>query len=113
MKNYVEIIIPPATNNWLESFYPPDEAALMKMASHCNYCQNPSCCKKEVLDIPGIMRRISCGNFTGAKRLLSRYETDLTEDLLVSFEYKCLRKIESATPVQIREILKQLSLFQT
>ncbi len=72
MKNYVHIMKPPTEADWQEEFYPQDEVAIMKLAGKCLYCEQPSCCNRRILDIPGIMRRVTCGNFTGARMVVRK-----------------------------------------
>ena len=72
MSNYVHVLRPPVEKDWLYKFYMPEEAEIMSLASECLYCENPACCDRRVLDIPGIMRRVTCGNFKGAKAVVRR-----------------------------------------
>ncbi len=114
MKNYVQIIKPPVKTNWMQQFYPAADAEIMTLAGKCFYCKNPSCCKKEILNIPGIMRRITCTNFTGAQKELSK--STITEILgkpsgdifLDTCERNCIQATTYNKPVLIKKIVHSL-----
>lgn len=108
MKNYVEVLEPPVTQDWQYLHYPPEEADSMTLAAKCNFCANPTCCKRDILDIPSIMRRVACGNFTGAHKVLKDSNIIFTEDLTKGWEYQCIRRIDSSSPVSITEIINFL-----
>ena len=111
-KNYVQIVKAPVEHGWLEQYYPADDAKIMSLASKCRYCTNPSCCQKDFLNIPGIMRRITCGNFAGARKELDQ-STVLSQkadtpssytDALDNYERNCIQN----NPVEIKKILLYL-----
>ncbi|MDO5414861.1 MAG: NAD(P)/FAD-dependent oxidoreductase [Bacillota bacterium] len=78
MKDHVVELDRPVTKDWIYECFSEDTASVMKAAGKCMYCESPSCCKKEILNVPGIMRRASCGNMTGAYKIIT---TSLMEDL--------------------------------
>lgn len=108
MQNYVTILPHPIEREWLYQVYPSDEAALMTMAGRCQYCSAPSCCPKERLDIPGILRRTACGNFAGALKVMRQTifaESELfhmENGFLRDCEENCIRKntTDGAVPLQ-------------
>lgn len=108
MKNYVEILEPPLAQNWLYIHYSPEEADLMKSANQCNFCTNPTCCRKDIFDVPSVMRRVACGNFAGAYKLLINSKILFTDHLLEKWEHRCIRNIEVSQPVSIKEIMGSL-----
>lgn len=108
MKNYVKVFHPPVTDDWLEKCYSPKDALLMKQASQCFYCENPSCCPNETPNIPGIMRRITCGNFYGAIKEIRKCMSLPDETFLEDCEHKCVQTNTSSGPVPIKEIFHTL-----
>lgn len=108
--DYVHILKPPVENDWLYQYYPPEDADMMKLAAECLYCKNPSCCNRQVLDIPGIMRRVTCGNFKGAKgvvrRAIREAKVPFGERFLAVCDKNCVREeshIEEIIPYVMRK----------
>lgn len=108
IKNYVKVLYPPIERDWLHNYYPEKEASIMAQAAKCYYCQNPACCQKEKLNIPGIMRRLTCGNFYGAVKEMQKYTKTLDNTILENFENNCIQNTAANSPVPIREILSYL-----
>ena len=108
MKNYVQVMQTPVQHDWLAKCYPTQEAQIMQLAGKCQYCSNPSCCQKAVLDIPGIMRRTTCGNFTGAKKLIQNSKIPLSDTALIACEKNCIQSKTPNSTVAIKEIIKTL-----
>lgn len=108
MKNYVKVLYPPVKKDWLQKFYPAKEADVMAQAAKCYYCQNPTCCPKETLNIPGIMRRITCGNFYGAVKEVNKCVLSIDDTFLEQCEENCIQNRESNHSVPIKEILNYL-----
>lgn len=104
-KNYVHILKPPVQERWMYDFYAGEDVKIMELAGKCCYCEYPACCKKEILDIPGIMRRVSCGNFIGAKKILKKASKTLPEDFLENCGKKCIRGKE-CIPTVLSWLLK-------
>lgn len=107
-KNYVRIIEPPIEENWMFDFYPSETAGIMKQAGKCRYCSEPACCPRKRLDVPGVMRRIACGNLAGARKVLGEADCRLTGEFLAECEKLCVQREEKGDPVRISEILKRL-----
>lgn len=109
MKNYVHICATPVTTNWMTEYYPPEEAEIMQAASKCRYCTNPSCCPKNTLDIPGILRRTTCGNFIGAKKVIHNSSIPIDDDTLTTFENKCVQAHTNTGAVSIKKIISYIT----
>lgn len=104
-KDYVRILHPPADIDSFLQEYPPDEADIVTLARRCFYCTEPSCCAKNRLDIPGIMRRVTCGNFVGAKRLAEEASDCLNDELFKVLEADCIQANTSQGSVAIKAVL--------
>ncbi|MPN37688.1 hypothetical protein SDC9_185208 [bioreactor metagenome] len=63
-----------------------------------------------MLDVPGIMRRVAVGNFTGAARLVAQGEarTPLTDEFLAECQQRCIRSRQHRPPVEIAEVLSYI-----
>ena len=72
--DYVTIVKKPYTEENLKLSSDKTEDRIGKLAMKCQYCMNPRCkkaCKKDV-PIRDINRRLSVGNFYGARKLLNK-----------------------------------------
>ena len=107
-KNYVHLIEPPVEKNWMQNYYSKSDIDLMSLANKCLFCERPSCCSKHTLDIPGIMRRVAYGNFTGAKKVLEKFEEELSTDFVVECEKKCIQNKNWDGGVLIWQVLEIL-----
>lgn len=107
-KNYVHILKPPVEKDWMQAYYGKSAIRLMTTANKCLFCEHPSCCQKEKLDIPDIMRRVACGNFIGAKKELERFEEELSSDFVAECEKKCIQTVNSNNGVLIWQVLEML-----
>ena len=107
-KNYVHILKPPVESDWMNSYYDEPTIRLMTTANKCLFCEHPSCCRKQTLDIPGIMRRAACGNFTGAKKVLEKFEEELSTDFVVECEKRCIQNVKKGDGVLIWQVLEIL-----
>lgn len=94
MKDHVVELETPVKNNWVYDIYPADEADIMKAASKCLHCEHPSCCRKELLDIPGMMRRAACGNFKGAAYILNNTYINLNDRFINDCEASCISGVD-------------------
>lgn len=103
MQNYVHIRKPPVEQDWIRECYSAGDAGLMSLAGKCLYCTHPACCSREILDIPGIMRRVSCGNFIGAAKAVRGADGTVDTHLLTTCEERC---IQAQTPQQAVEIVR-------
>ncbi len=107
-KNYVHILKPPVEKDWMQAYYGKSAICLMTTANKCLFCEHPSCCQKEKLDIPGIMRRVACGNFIGAKKVLEEFEWELSIDFVAECEKKCIQNRNGDNGVLIWQVLEIL-----
>ena len=107
-KNYVHILKPPVEKDWMQAYYGKSAIRLMTTANKCLFCEHPSCCQKEKLDIPGIMRRVACGNFIGAKKVLEEFEWELSIDFVTECEKKCIQNVTEKNGVLIWQVLEML-----
>lgn len=91
----------------------PQEIHLHDLASACQWCSEPGCTLAcpSAYDIRGAMRRIECGNFYGAERLLQETTGSETISCLscdAPCEQHCLRRLFDGWSVSIREALSGL-----
>lgn len=107
-KEYVKILPHPLQKDWIDHCYPRETAILMHLASKCLYCTHPSCVSKEILNIPGILRRISCANFYGAAKECRKTSQSLTDDFLSECEKHCIQVNSPQGSVPITRIIKEL-----
>lgn len=105
--NYVRIVDKPFTPADLYSGYPEETRAVMRKASACQYCEHPGCSKDISLDIRGIMRRVTVGNFAGAKKLADKYlqDTGQQEFCLSACEEGCVQKAKTGKSVEIQTVV--------
>ena len=141
MKNYVRTVPKPFTAGMMYADYSTEEQEILKAAMRCRFCEHPSCTSpgKTIIrlindnervenwaDIPGIMRRVSVGNFYGAKKrweqtkpeaetvpgTRTKPEQELTaaviETILYQYEQKCICNVQTGTPVALRKIISYL-----
>lgn len=105
--NQVRLVAKPFNAERLYDGCPEDQKAIMLKASRCQFCEDPSCAMNKDIDIPGIMRRVTVGNFTGAKkiatRLLSGEEEDKTS--FAACEAHCILNRQNDTPVEIQQVI--------
>lgn len=87
-KAYVHLIDSPFTKDLLFAEDNPELRTIRLAARRCLYCEHPSCCEGTDLDVPGIMRRVTVGNYKGAKRLLA----SATMDTYKVLESSCIRE---------------------
>ncbi|NCC64883.1 MAG: FAD-dependent oxidoreductase, partial [Spirochaetia bacterium] len=96
-KQYVHLIKPPFTEEQLYVSEDEKRNEIQKAARRCLLCEHPSCAKIDELDVRGIMRRVTVGNFLGAKRRLecfgytdfSRCETHCIREEAVAIKDVC------------------------
>ena len=104
MKNFVRIVDKPFKADQLYDGYGDAARTVMRKAMRCRLCEHPTCTKEK--DIRGIMRRVSVGNFKGAKKLWLQNPTD--RDSLEKYEKTCIRAIESKSAVEIQAVIDYL-----
>lgn len=78
VKEYVVELDKPVTKDRLYANHSIQKAKIMEAASKCMFCESPACCNKNILDIPGIMRRASCGNMIGAYKAFTDSSMPIT-----------------------------------
>ena len=103
MTNYIRLVDKPFTADRLYETHSKPEQLIMRQALRCRLCEHPSCSKGDVTDIRGIMRRVSVGNFVGAKNCWLKSPVD--EQKLVRYENSCICASETGAPVSIRKII--------
>lgn len=88
---------------------------LAKMARRCQFCEEAKCvsaCENKIL-IPDITRRLAVGNVVGAKKQINENVLQLCMHCdSVSCKQYCIRQ-GSNEPVEIKEIIKQMSMVDT
>lgn len=84
----------PASSNTIYDHYPKEKAEIMKLASQCLHCEDPSCCKKAFLDMPGIMRRVACGNFKGASNICNNSFINISDGFIKECEASCIGNVD-------------------
>lgn len=109
-KDYVRIVEKPYRGENLKLSNDEIEDYIGKLSMNCQYCMNPSCqkaCSKSV-PIRDINRRLSVGNFYGARKLLKEYkENPCINCEAISCEKSCIRRKFDRT-VDIKEINSKL-----
>jgi prolycopene isomerase len=107
MKNYVRVLEKPVTADALYQRYPTDRRSIMLKASACQYCEHPACSINQDIDIRGIMRRVTVGNFAGAKKIArSLFSGNRADTLfLAECEQKCVRNLNHDLQVEIQMII--------
>lgn len=111
MKNYVNIVKGPFKEEDLFSNYSEELRGIMQKASKCQYCEHPTCMKETNLDIRGIMRRVTVGNFIGARRLASNFTTgneDQTQ-ILLNCQNRCIQNFKIQKPVEIKAVVNYIA----
>lgn len=100
----------PYTGKNLKLSSDKNEDKIGKLAMKCQYCMNPRCQKscKNNIPIRDINRRLSVGNFYGARKLLNQFDTNPCINCEnVSCEEVCIRN-KFAESVSIKEINSNL-----
>jgi prolycopene isomerase len=106
MQNFVNIMDKPFTPDRLFEGYAEPEKQVMHASMHCRLCEYPSCTKGNGSDIRGIMRRVSAGNFTGARKVWLKHPVDPAG--LAQYEADCIWAKEGGQPVAIRQVINFL-----
>ena len=109
--DYVTIVQKPYTGDNLKLSSNKTEDKIGKLAMKCQYCINPRCEKvcKNNIPIRDINRRLSVGNFYGARKLLNKYSKNPCINCEnISCEENCIRR-KFAEPVNIKEINSNLT----
>jgi len=107
MPNYVRIVEKPFTQSQLYADYPQEQQAVMRAAFRCQFCENPTCSPGNVLDFRGMLRRVSVGNFVGARKVAEEISThNIAEsEKLREAEDNCVLNKLRGEPVEIRAVM--------
>lgn len=110
MKNYVNIVEKPFKPEDLYAGYPENVRNVMLSASKCQYCERPACMEGTTLDIRGIMRRVTAGNFVGAAKLAENFMPDEMQRNreLSNSQIRCSQNVLIGKPVEIQAIIEYL-----
>ncbi len=114
MKNYVRMVDKPFRAERLYDGYPEEMRVIMRKASRCQYCENPQCSMNRDFNIRGIMRRVTVGNFAGAKKLVKQFlSTDrLNKTSLAECEKQCVLNENVGSPVEIQTVIDYITTKQ-
>ena len=107
MKNVVRIVEKPVTEDTLYSHIPEGKRTIMLKAMRCRFCEHPACSAGGNVDIRGIMRRAAVGNFFGAAKRWNMTKTN--SEVLSAYEDSCVHAAEGGKPVEIVEIIRDIS----
>lgn len=102
-KNFVRQLPLPFTREQLYAEEPEPRQNAMRAAMRCRFCERPMCAEHSGVDIPGVMRRIAVGNFTGAIKCYLAHPAK--KGALIEFEKRCIRAQEGGEPVEIRRVI--------
>ncbi len=110
MKNFVNLVDKPFETKDMYKSYPEKMRNIMLKAFKCQYCEKPLCTENSDIDIRGVMRRVSVGNFVGAGKLVEHFEIPEGErsEILSRFEDKCIQREKLNMPVEIKSIIEYL-----
>ena len=114
MRNYVRTVAKPFDADRLYEGYPEDVRVIMRESYRCQYCETPQCSADADWDIRGIMRRVSVGNFAGAKKLARRSPDTkpLSKPSLAEAEQRCVLNKDGGSPVAIRKVIDHITVWQ-
>jgi prolycopene isomerase len=108
MKNYVTIINKPFLPENLLSEYPENTREIMLKANRCQYCESPACSGETGIDIRGILRRTSVGNFFGAKKIIAGQDKEKFLKVLPQCEKNCIMNKTAEKSVEIIKVIEFL-----
>ena len=103
MQDYVRLVEKPFTADRLFEGYPEPQKEVMRASMHCRLCEFPSCTKGNGADVRGIMRRVSAGNFTGARKAWLKHPIDAAG--LDQYEADCVWAKEGGQAVAIGQVI--------
>jgi prolycopene isomerase len=107
MQNYVRIVDKPFTSDKLFEGSNASDAAVMRGAMRCRFCEVPSCTRAAPTDIRGIMRRTAVGNFVGARKAWAK--APVNSAALLKYENNCICSAEEGQAVEIGKIVTFLN----
>jgi prolycopene isomerase len=109
LKNVVTVLEKPFSDRrLLYEGYPEAARDIADKAFRCRFCENPACCIAPGQDFEGITRRVSVGNFKGAKKLADASPDSYDDALLEQSENACILNQDPGGPVALRDILMYL-----
>ncbi len=106
MKNYVRLVDKPYRQEDLYREFSPEKREIMLKARHCEYCEQPGCRDAVELDVRGIMRRITVGNFAGAAKIAERFWSEGgQEEQIFEAMQSCIHGKMGGIPVDIASVV--------
>lgn len=103
MKNYIRMVQKPFTADMLYAGYDEKKRNIMLETMRCRNCEHPTCTNSDPTDIRGIMRRVSVGNFTGAKKRWEQRATNIHNTDY--YEAHCIYALEGVQAVKISDVI--------
>lgn len=109
-KRQVRLVDKPFAKTELYRDYPEETRSVMLKAARCQFCEHPSCSAGTTLDVRGMMRRVSVGNFKGASKIARqiRKEVDGQQISLENCKDRCILKTKTGNPAEIPEVVEYL-----
>jgi len=107
MPNFVRIVEKPFTQSQLYADYPEAQQAVMRAAFRCQFCEAPTCSPENALNFRGMLRRVSVGNFVGARKVAEEITARINAapEMLREAEDNCVLNKLRGEPVEIRAVL--------
>ena len=113
MKNYITVVEKPFRPENLFNEYPEETREVMLKAFKCQYCENPVCSGNTAIDIRGILRRVSVGNFVGSKKIIYNQDRVMLTETLSKCEKLCIMNKTTEKPVEIVKVIEYLLKYRT
>jgi prolycopene isomerase len=110
MKEYVRIVPRPYLPEHRYADESPEARKMMLEASRCLYCERPTCSDHRQFDVRGIMRRLTVGNITGARKLIPAVASNPSTypDFLSECETNCVLSITENRPIRLGAVMEWL-----
>ena len=105
-KNYVRQLPVPFSAELIYADEPEPRREILRAAMRCRFCENPGCCGESGADIPGILRRVAVGNFSGAVKRF--HEHPVEKERLADYETRCICALEGGKAVEITRVVEAL-----
>jgi prolycopene isomerase len=110
LKNVVTVLEKPFSDRrLLFEGYSETDKAIVEKALRCRFCENPACCVKPGQDFESINRRVSVGNFTGARKLVDASPGSYDAALIEESTTACVMQNEPGGPVALGDILRYIT----
>ena len=107
LPNQVDVVTGPLTREQLFDQQPHRIREVMLKASRCQFCEHPGCMADLSFDIRGLMRRVSVGNLSGARKIVDMASNEGLPDLSAC-ERRCVQKAWGNEPVAIEAVVEFL-----